>query len=111
MRFARDGPYVANLTKPPADLTRISARNGGSFPEVKMRRYIEGADQVAAHAPATCPSGGVSCGSRPGQGADPHQRPHGIREVAADEVSLRGASAPGGSESSAEPGLVRAAGV
>ena len=62
MRFARDGRYAANLTKPPAVLTRISARNGGSFPEVKMRRYVEGAGQVAAHAPATCPSGGSLAG-------------------------------------------------
>ena len=27
-----------------------------------MRRYIEGAGQVAAHAPATCPSGGSLAG-------------------------------------------------
>lgn len=44
-----DGPYASNLTKPPADLTKISARNGGTFPEVKIRRYIEGADEIAAH--------------------------------------------------------------
>jgi mono/diheme cytochrome c family protein len=44
-----DGPYASNLVKPPSDLTKISARNGGTFPDVKVRRYIEGADEVAAH--------------------------------------------------------------
>jgi mono/diheme cytochrome c family protein len=41
-----NGPAAAELTKAPADLTRISARNGGAFPAVKVRRYIEGQDEV-----------------------------------------------------------------
>ncbi len=44
-----DGPAAKALTKAPADLTKISARNGGSFPEIKIRRYIEGADEISAH--------------------------------------------------------------
>lgn len=44
-----DGPAAKALTKTPADLTRISARNGGSFPEVRVKRYIEGADEIPAH--------------------------------------------------------------
>lgn len=44
-----DGPAAKALTKAPADLTRISARNGGQFPETKVKRYIEGLDEVAAH--------------------------------------------------------------
>ena len=44
-----DGPAAAALTKAPADLTKISARNGGKFPEVKVKRYIEGLDEVSAH--------------------------------------------------------------
>ena len=43
------GPAAKALTKAPADLTKITARNGGSFPETKIRRYIEGADEIAAH--------------------------------------------------------------
>ncbi len=43
------GPAAKALTKAPADLTRISARNGGQFPEVRVKRYIEGADEIAAH--------------------------------------------------------------
>jgi mono/diheme cytochrome c family protein len=44
-----NGPAATALTKVPADLTRISARNGGTFPEVRVRRFIEGLDQVGAH--------------------------------------------------------------
>lgn len=44
-----NGPAAMALTKAPADLTRISARNGGQFPEVRVKRYIEGADEIAAH--------------------------------------------------------------
>jgi mono/diheme cytochrome c family protein len=44
-----DGPAAAALKKAPADLTTLSARNKGDFPEVRVRRYIEGLDEVAAH--------------------------------------------------------------
>jgi Cytochrome C oxidase, cbb3-type, subunit III len=44
-----DGPAAAALTKKPADLTKISARAGGTFPTIKVSRFIEGEDQVAAH--------------------------------------------------------------
>lgn len=44
-----DGPAAKALSKAPADLTKISARNGGQFPDIRVRRYIEGADEVAAH--------------------------------------------------------------
>jgi mono/diheme cytochrome c family protein len=44
-----NGPAAKALNKAPADLTRISARNNGVFPEVRVRRFIEGLDEVAAH--------------------------------------------------------------
>ena len=44
-----DGPAAAALKTVPADLTRISARNGGTFPVAKVRRYIEGLDEIPAH--------------------------------------------------------------
>jgi mono/diheme cytochrome c family protein len=40
-----DGPYAADLTTRPADLTRISARNGGAFPLVRVERHIEGLNE------------------------------------------------------------------
>lgn len=53
-----DGPAAKALTKAPADLTRISARNGGTFPETKVKRYIEGLDEVAAHGSRDMPMWG-----------------------------------------------------
>jgi mono/diheme cytochrome c family protein len=44
-----DGPAAAALKTIPADLTRISARNGGTFPTEKTRRFIEGRETVAGH--------------------------------------------------------------
>ncbi len=37
-----DGPGAAGLSKKPADLTRISARNGGKFPLVRVMSVIDG---------------------------------------------------------------------
>jgi mono/diheme cytochrome c family protein len=44
-----DGPVAKALTKAPADLTQISARNGGTFPAVRVQRFISGEEVVAAH--------------------------------------------------------------
>ena len=52
------GPAAPALKKVPADLTKISARNGGTFPEVKVKRYIEGLDEVAAHGSRDMPMWG-----------------------------------------------------
>jgi mono/diheme cytochrome c family protein len=53
-----DGPAAKALSKAPADLTKLSARNGGTFPEVRVKRYIEGADEVAAHGTRDMPMWG-----------------------------------------------------
>lgn len=53
-----NGPAAASLAKAPADLTRISARNGGRFPEVRVTRYIAGLDEVAAHGSREMPMWG-----------------------------------------------------
>jgi mono/diheme cytochrome c family protein len=44
-----NGPAAPALKTAPADLTRISARNGGTFPVAKVRRYIQGLDELPAH--------------------------------------------------------------
>jgi mono/diheme cytochrome c family protein len=44
-----NGPAAAALKTTPADLTRISTRNGGKFPGMKIRRYVEGLDEISAH--------------------------------------------------------------
>ena len=52
------GPAAKALVKAPADLTLIAKRNGGTFPDVKVKRYIEGADEVAAHGSRDMPMWG-----------------------------------------------------
>ncbi len=37
-----DGPLANDLTKRPADLTRIAARNGGEFPMARVMSTIDG---------------------------------------------------------------------
>lgn len=44
-----NGPAATAMSKTPADLTKIAARNGGTFPDVKVKRYIEGLDEMSAH--------------------------------------------------------------
>lgn len=55
-----DGPAAKALKKAPTDLTKISATNGGAFPDVRVSRYIEGLDEVDAHGTRDMPIwGGV----------------------------------------------------
>jgi mono/diheme cytochrome c family protein len=44
-----NGPVAAELKKPPADLTRIAARRGGTFPDAEIARWIDGRFDVPAH--------------------------------------------------------------
>ena len=44
-----DGPAGLALKSPPADLTQLSARNGGEFPSTQVKRYIEGETLIQAH--------------------------------------------------------------
>ena len=43
------GPAADALKKRPADLTQISRKSGGNFPEVHVMRIIKGDDTVGAH--------------------------------------------------------------
>src|SRR5690348_8538212 len=43
------GPAADALKKAPADLTQISRRAGGKFPELHVMRVIKGDDMVGAH--------------------------------------------------------------
>ncbi len=44
-----DGPIAGRLNIPPADLTRISQRNDGSFPAADVYNKIEGLSMPEAH--------------------------------------------------------------
>jgi mono/diheme cytochrome c family protein len=52
------GPAAKALTKVPADLTKLSARNSGAFPAIHVQRFIEGSDEVAAHGTRDMPMWG-----------------------------------------------------
>jgi mono/diheme cytochrome c family protein len=43
------GPLVFGLSKPPPDLTKLTARNGGTFPRARLARLIDGREDVDAH--------------------------------------------------------------
>jgi len=44
-----DGPLVFGLSKPPPDLAKLTARNGGAFPRTRLARLIDGREDVDAH--------------------------------------------------------------
>lgn len=44
-----DGPAGPALKTQPANLTLLSAHNGGKFPRTKILRYLEGELPVTAH--------------------------------------------------------------
>ena len=45
-----DGPAASALKVPPSDLTQISKKNGGKFPELQVQHIINGeADEPVAH--------------------------------------------------------------
>jgi mono/diheme cytochrome c family protein len=54
-----DGPAAKALRTPPADLTRIAARRGGSFPDAEIAEKIDGRLEVTAHGSRTMPVWGV----------------------------------------------------
>lgn len=44
-----DGPMTEVLTIQPADLTQLSAGNGGTFPVLRVARQIDGRDRGLGH--------------------------------------------------------------
>src|SRR5437879_782363 len=43
------GPAAGALKTKPADLTLVSRKNGGKYPEIRVQRVINGEDDVMAH--------------------------------------------------------------
>ena len=51
-----DGPVARTLKTPPADLTRIAARYGGTFPRERIERFIATGDpSIPAHGTTDMP--------------------------------------------------------
>jgi mono/diheme cytochrome c family protein len=57
------GPAADALKKRPADLTQLTRKNNGSFPELHVMNYIKGEDIVAAHGTRDMPVWGPIFGS------------------------------------------------
>jgi len=56
------GPVAPFLVRKPADLTTLSARNGGVFPTDGVYWVIDGRGDVAAHGPREMPVWGLQFG-------------------------------------------------
>ena len=51
-----DGPNAKGLRKPPADLTKLSQSNNGSFPLVRVYYAMDGKLEIIIHGPRDMPS-------------------------------------------------------
>lgn len=54
-----DGPAKSALKVPPRDLTKLSAQNGGKFPELRVYGAIHGDVEMAAHGSKDMPVWGT----------------------------------------------------
>jgi mono/diheme cytochrome c family protein len=54
-----DGPVAASFKLLPPDLTRISRRSGGQFPAEKVRRIIDGRENLLPHGAREMPVWGL----------------------------------------------------
>jgi mono/diheme cytochrome c family protein len=63
-----NGPAGEALAEQPADLTRIAARRGGTFPEAALLRIIDGRDPIVAHGTREMPVWGRYFGEGHGKG-------------------------------------------
>ena len=69
-----NGPAAPALKVPAADLTMISARNGGKFPELKVYAVISGDTATPAHGSKDMPVWGTVLRSLSGRDSELHQR-------------------------------------
>jgi len=59
-----DGPAAGALRTAPADLTRIAARRGGTFPKGEIARFVDGRFAVEAHGGREMPVWGERLGEQ-----------------------------------------------
>ena len=65
MNATGDGPVAPALKKKPANLTLLSKKNGGVFPEKEVRDFITGAKTAASHGSREMPIWGYIFMYRP----------------------------------------------
>ena len=63
-----EGPAAVALRTIPPDLTKISERNGGTFPASDVMSYVDGQTRVAAHGSRQMPVWGEQFGKKAGGG-------------------------------------------
>ncbi len=68
-----DGPFAGVLRVAPADLTTIAARNGGTFPDAEIARFVDGQFVPPAHGTRQMPIWGRWLGTRIAKGTEPDQ--------------------------------------
>ncbi|MDR3698316.1 MAG: cytochrome c [Candidatus Sulfopaludibacter sp.] len=78
------GPAAAALKSAPTDLTQISKRNNGTFPEERMMRMLQGQEAVTAHGSQDMPVwGGIFNNMTPSL-AMKQARLHGLMQYLED---------------------------
>ena len=93
-----DGPMMMFLKTAPSDLTRISARNGGTFPLARIRRVISGEEALpGGHGTRQMPIWGADffagrLGS--GSGTGSHRQSGPVSRESPRQVSIRWAAGP-----------------
>jgi mono/diheme cytochrome c family protein len=64
-----DGPNARELKQPVPDLTTLAQRAGGSFPQERLRRVIDGRDNIKGHDGRQMPRWGLRYARDAGAGA------------------------------------------
>ena len=74
------GPLASSMRRKPADLTALSAKNGGTFPAETTHRVIDGKNPVKGHGGGDMPVWGDAL-SRSQDGGSPEVVQHRIEEL------------------------------
>ena len=68
-----DGPFAGILRVAPTDLTTIAARNGGTFPDDQIARFVDGCFVPPAHGTRQMPVWGRWLGTPIAKGTEPDE--------------------------------------
>jgi len=74
-----DGPLAADLRVPVPDMTTLASRNGGRFPEERVRRIIESGEVLRGHGTPDMPAWGDAF--RKTEGTDARTPDEAIRNL------------------------------
>jgi len=89
-----DGPLVAGLKQPPANLRVLSVRNNGQFPRLAIIRQIDGRDLSVAHGSREMPVWGWQFRQADNDKRDPNQQASARIDALVDHLATL--QSPGG---------------